>query len=71
VVAEAAAAVAAFAAAVGVASIAAAVVASMAAEVTVEVMASMARPRLLVRAAGGMPTDSASAGGDIGSIAVA
>jgi hypothetical protein len=64
-------AVAAFAAAVAVASIAAAVVASMAAEVTVEVMASMARPWLLVRAAGGMPTVNVSAGGEIGSIAVA
>jgi hypothetical protein len=68
VVAEAAAAAAIAAAAV--ASIAAAAVASMAAEVTVEVMASMARPWLLVRAAGGMPTGGASAGGDIGSIAV-
>jgi hypothetical protein len=54
-----------------VASIAAAAVASIAAEVMAEAMASMARPWLLVRAAGGTPTASASAGGDIGPIAVA
>jgi hypothetical protein len=61
----------AFAAAVAVAS-AAAVVASIAAaaEVMAEVMAS-ALPSWWVPAAGGMPTASASAGGDIGPIAVA
>jgi len=59
-------AVAAFAAA-AVASIAEEAVASIAA---VGVMASMARPWLLVRAAGGTPTANASAGGDIGSLVV-
>ena len=55
-----------------VASIAAAVVASIAAvEVMAEVMASMALPSLWVPAAGGMPTVNASAGGDLGPIAVA
>jgi hypothetical protein len=55
-----------------VASIAAAVVASIAAvEVMAEVMASMARPWLLVPAAGGLPMVNASAGGDLGPIAVA
>src|SRR6266446_103205 len=55
-------------AAVAVASIAAVAVASMAAEaITAEAMATMA----WVRAAGGMSTASASAGGDLGSIAVA
>ena len=66
-------------AAVAVASIAAAAVASMAAEVMAEVMASMAgsrsfyavAPIVWVPAAGGTPTASASAGGDIGPIAVA
>ena len=53
-------------------SIAAAVVASIAAvEVMAEVMASMALPSLWVPAAGGMPTVIASAGGDLGPIAVA
>jgi hypothetical protein len=55
------------------ASIAVAVVASIAAEDMdmAEVMASMAHPWLSVRAAGGTPTASASAGGDIDLIAVA
>jgi hypothetical protein len=53
--------------------IAAVAVASMAAEVMAEVMASMVGPSMYapVRAAGGIPTVSASAGGDIGPIAVA
>jgi hypothetical protein len=58
-------------AAVAVVSIAAAVVASMAAEAMAAVMASMAHPWLLVRAAGGTPTVNASAGGDIGPMVVA
>jgi hypothetical protein len=60
----------AFAAAV-VASIAAAAVASMAGvAITAEAMATMAHQSSWVRAAGGMFTASASAGGDLGSIAV-
>jgi hypothetical protein len=71
VAAEAAVVVAAFAAA-AVDSIAEEAVASIVAVVVMaEVMASMARPSLLVRAAGGTPTATASAGGDPGSIAVA
>jgi hypothetical protein len=58
-------------AAVAVAFIAAEVVASMAVGVMAEVMASTAPPSLSVPAAGGMLTASASAGGEIGSIAVA
>jgi hypothetical protein len=54
-----------------VASIAAAVVVSIAAEDMAEVTASMARPWLLARAAGGTPTVNAFAGGDIGSMVVA
>jgi hypothetical protein len=58
--------------AAAVASIAAAAVASIAAAevIMAEDMASMALRSWWVPAAGGMPTDSASAGGDIGSIAV-
>jgi hypothetical protein len=56
-----------------VASIAVAAVASIAAVevITAEDMATMAHHSLWVPVAGGMPTASASAGGDIGPIAVA
>jgi hypothetical protein len=54
------------------ASIAAAAVASIAAAeaIMAEVMATTAHQSLWVRAAGGIPTASAFAGGDLGSIAV-